>query len=215
VVDLPPPARPGARSRTGIALAAGLVAWGAAVAFGLVQMSAFEAEPGAGARPPRHWPTGTPGLDAERLTLLAFAHPHCGCTRATLVELDRLLARCRQRLAARVVFYSDAALGEGWERTASWELAAAIPGVLVQADPLGAMARGFGALTSGTVLVYSPDGRLRFAGGITAARGHEGDSAGAAGIRALAGESTIGGPDAVARAEVYGCGLVAAEAAGR
>jgi hypothetical protein len=39
-------------------------------------------------------------------------------------------------------------------------------------------AQRFGARTSGEVALYDDAGRLAFRGGITAARGHEGDSTG-------------------------------------
>ena len=45
-------------------------------------------------------------------------------------------------------------------------------------DVEGVEARRFGAQTSGTTSLYSPDGRLLFSGGITSSRGHEGDNAG-------------------------------------
>ena len=38
------------------------------------------------------------------------------------------------------------------------------------------LATEFGALTSGHALLYSTDGSLRFSGGLTDSRGHEGDS---------------------------------------
>ncbi len=42
----------------------------------------------------------------------------------------------------------------------------------------GDEARRFGAATSGHVMLYDAAGRLHFSGGITPARGHEGDSLG-------------------------------------
>jgi hypothetical protein len=56
--------------------------------------------------------------------------------------------------------------------------AAAIPGVHVISDERGAQARMFGALVSGQTLLYSATGSLLFSGGITGARGHEGDNPG-------------------------------------
>src|SRR5690606_38714408 len=90
-----------------------------------------------------------------------------------------------------------------WERTDLWQHAVRIPGVTVQADPAAAMARVFAVQTSGAVLVYSPDGRLRFAGGITGSRGHEGGNAGTIAVSAL----VSGCESCTSATPVYGCGL--------
>jgi hypothetical protein len=54
--------------------------------------------------------------------------------------------------------------------------AAAIPGVKVLFDPDRMEARRFGAETSGHNLSFGADGGLLFSGGITASRGHAGES---------------------------------------
>jgi hypothetical protein len=61
----------------------------------------------------------------------------------------------------------------------------------------------FGAATSGEALLYGPDGRLEFAGGITSSRGHEGDNPGADRIVSLV---TTGSAE-LATAPVFGCPL--------
>jgi hypothetical protein len=73
---------------------------------------------------------------------------------------------------------------------------------------MGETARAFGAKTSGFTALYAPDGRLLFHGGITASRGHEGDSAGAAAIV----DFVVLGTASVRNTAVYGCGLVGPEA---
>lgn len=45
-------------------------------------------------------------------------------------------------------------------------------------DPDGRLAVSLGSLTSGGVALYDAEGRLRYQGGITGSRGHEGDNAG-------------------------------------
>lgn len=182
--------------------------WLAAVTAGFVSMFHYSAEPAAIATPPARWPTQAPlSLDPLRPTLVLFAHPHCPCTRATLAELDRVMARCVDRLAATVLFYKDPQLGPRWERTELWDHAASIPGVRPLADPLGETARVFGAMTSGLAVLYAPDGHLMFHGGITASRGHEGDNAGAEAIIDLVASGT----GAFRTSEVYGCALVGPE----
>ena len=82
-------------------------------------------------------------------------------------------------------------------------LAARIPGVELRVDLGGKEATLFNAKTSGQVFLYDASGALRFDGGITPARGHEGDSDGKAAVLAvLAG----GGPERTSTA-VFGCEL--------
>ena len=78
---------------------------------------------------------------------------------------------------------------------------AAIPHAVRVIDKSGEEAAQFGARTSGFVVVYGPDDKLRFSGGITGSRGHAGDNVGRrAVIAALAGGHPPAHP-------VFGCGL--------
>jgi hypothetical protein len=193
------------------AAGAGCLAWSVGVVAGVVSLGRFGAEPGVLGAAPRQWPSDCEvELDPAVPTLVVFAHPHCPCTAATLRECERILGKCAGRIAPRVVFFADPELGRGWERTASWERAERMPGVRVSSDPGGGLARRFGAATSGSTVLYAPDGRLLFHGGITGARGHEGDNAGAGAIVDL----VCGGVAALPSTAVYGCSLVT-PAAGR
>lgn len=125
------------------------------------------------------WPDGSAvPLAADGATLIMFIHPKCPCTRASAAELGRLLTDTQGRVRAHVLVARPPDVYEGWERTDLWDRMAAIPGVTVDADIDGEEARRFGATASGHVVVFDPDGRLRFSGGITGARGHEGDNPG-------------------------------------
>ena len=66
-------------------------------------------------------------------------------------------------------------------------------------------ARRYGAATSGYAVLYAPDGRLAFAGGITAGRGHEGDNAGEDAILDAINSGPAGG--CPTRMPVFGCAL--------
>jgi hypothetical protein len=134
-----------------------------------------------------------------------FAHPRCPCTRASLGELEKIMARCQGAVDARVVFLQPAGQSEDWCQTDLWRSAAGIPGVRVVPDVGGALARRFHAATSGQTLVYNDRGELLFSGGITLARGHAGDNPGASAIEAcLAGQT----PEC-REAPVFGCPIAA------
>jgi hypothetical protein len=180
--------------------------WAASVCLGLTGLWMYESTPSRPAKAPAEWPAGTHlARQAGLPSLVLFAHPHCPCTRATLGELARLMTECRGKLTTTVVLVRPAGLPDGWERTDLWNGAAAIPGVSVVTDDKGIESQRFGALTSGQALLYSSDGRLLFAGGITQSRGHQGDNAGESAIAAL----VLGGGRLAkcASTPVYGCPL--------
>ena len=164
----------------------------------------FEASPGPSAGPARHWPQTTRITRSDRPALLVFVHPKCPCTRATLAELDRVLARIGDRADAHVLFVRPRGVAAGWERSDLWAIANAIPGVRVDIDEHGAEAKRFGAVTSGHTFLYGPDGRLEFSGGITAARGHAGDNAGEDAIVSV----LAAGTSDQANTSVFGCALL-------
>jgi hypothetical protein len=139
----------------------------------------------------------------KRSTLLLFAHPHCPCTRASLVELRRIMSQGEESAQAYVVFIQPDGASDEWATTSLWNFAATIPGVTCVADPGLRETAIFGALTSGQVVLYDAGGRRRYSGGITIARGHEGANPGASAIAAgLAGRSAP-----LSGAPVFGCPL--------
>jgi hypothetical protein len=181
------------------------VLWLGLVALGFSRMWGYGAELGPPAEPPLEWPAACElELDPARPTLLMFAHPHCPCTRASVGELDRIAARTRERLRIVVLFVAPPGVGDEWTHSALWDSAAAIPGVEVRVDELGACARLFGARTSGQTLLYDSAGERVYAGGVTAARGHAGDNPGAAAVIAFARD----GQAPRSNAPVFGCDLL-------
>jgi hypothetical protein len=181
------------------------LSWLLAVAAGLFGMAKYERTPGSAARTPRHWPTGTGiALDGSRATLLMFAHPKCPCTRASIGELNRLLARCRGQVSPRILFFTPDNAAAEWTQTSLWPSAQAIPGVIVESDPGGKRAKQFGAETSGHVVLYNAGGELLFQGGITAGRGHAGDNSGESSVVALLSAQNA----STQKTPVFGCALL-------
>jgi hypothetical protein len=166
----------------------------------------YSLTPGAAGNPPALWPAQSRlARKSGSLTLVMVVHPHCSCTRASIGELEILMAQAQGRLDASVIFLKPPGFSDNWTKTSLWHSAAAIPGVSVVVDD-GREARLFGAATSGQTMVYGRNGRLLFSGGITAARGHYGDSAGANAIAALTDRPTSQGGRKTA---VFGCALFA------
>jgi hypothetical protein len=113
------------------------------------------------------------------------------------------MARCPDRLAATVIFVQPPQAGKEWTATDLWSAATMIPGVTTVGDEAGIEARRFGARTSGQVLLYDVNGRLRFRGGLTPSRGHAGASTGSQAICNLVLEGAEGDSESA----VFGCSL--------
>ena len=185
-----------------------ILVWAGLAVCGSFLLERYNATPGERGPVPAHWPEATrlertPG----RPVLAVFAHPECPCTRATLAVLGEISAQLRGALDLEVVIVVDVVDPDHGEIAAR---AREIPGVRVVIDHDQAEAHRFGALTSGHTVLYGGDGALRFAGGITDARGQAGASAGRAQITALvrADRGALHRRGADAR-PVFGCELVA------
>jgi hypothetical protein len=181
------------------------VLWLSGIGTGIVMVLDYENASGSSNTAPTRWISGTSiPLDPTRDTLIMFAHPRCPCTRASVEELNRLLAQSNGGIAAHVLFFRPPNYPADWSHTELRRTVESIPGVTVQDDVNDALARKFGAETSGYVLLYNPQGQLLFRGGITGSRGHAGDNVGERAIISLAlGKGTV-----ITQTPVYGCSLL-------
>lgn len=182
-----------------------LLTWLLIVGGGSIWMISYSQTPGKPAAAPQQLPKDLPiTLQPGRPTLLMFVHPHCPCSRASLGELERLLARCQPIPDTHLIFFKAAELPEEWSESAIVEDAKSMVGVTIHSDEDGPLASRFHAETSGQVLLYDEAAELVFAGGITASRGHEGDNAGSDAIAAWVNGARAGR----LKTPVFGCGLV-------
>jgi hypothetical protein len=181
------------------------ILWLSAASGGVFYLARYENTPAAKdvSYPPVFPPESRIARDAERPTLVFFAHPKCPCTRASLRELARLMADVDGKLKASVVFIKPRDEGEEWTQTDLRRSAEAIPNVRVLIDEDERETRIFNAQTSSLTLLYDRYGNLRFSGGITAARGHEGDNAGRRAVVEIAAEEA----DKTVETHVFGCPL--------
>ena len=157
--------------------------WSVLVVCGFAALGWHEFEPGANGSVPLTWPSGsTLNRPTDRPTILLFAHPMCPCTRASLRELTQIISNIRNPADFCVVFARPEGTDSGWSHGLSWNVAAGIPGVRVVEDFACAEVRRFSVVTSGHVLAFDARGSLRFSGGITGSRGHDGDNYGRAAV---------------------------------
>ncbi|HEY1170543.1 MAG TPA: hypothetical protein VGH19_04165 [Verrucomicrobiae bacterium] len=182
--------------------------WLVMVGVGFALVLRYENTPGGEGEITSRWPAETAlKLDSGHANLILFAHPQCPCTRATIEELNRLLARTKTKVHTQVWFFQPTNFPASWSRSDLWRSAERIPGLTVQADVDGREAKLFGAETSGSVLLYDAKGQLLFKGGITSGRGHMGDNAGESSIAAL----LDGKSPALNETPVYGCSMLSCE----
>ena len=186
----------------GAILTAAIATWSVVLGGGTYAMWRYKQTPAARVCAPARWPAGSAlSRDPTRWTLLLFAHPECPCTRASLTELGRILSTLGDKVSPTIVVLSPPD-EPGWRQSAIWRRATEIV-PRVHPDTDGNEAIRFGAVASGYTLLYDPGGTLRFAGGITGARGHEGHNVGEARLVALA----EGRLDALQESPTFGCAL--------
>jgi hypothetical protein len=220
---VPHPAAVRGPSRTVLALLLG--AWAAALFAGAWAVQRHQREAGAAGAAPASLPASAselaPGSRGPAV-LWAFVHPQCPCTGASLRELEQVLVAHQRslrgsRLSVRVAFYRPTGSASSWSRTASWRaterLAKSFPAVSLHDDRGGALARSMGVLTSGHVLLYDAARRLRFSGGVTISRGHEGSNPAEDALVRLLRRADVWSlaasprPPALVKTPVFGCAL--------
>ncbi|WP_145251176.1 thioredoxin domain-containing protein [Aeoliella mucimassa] len=155
------------------------------------------------------WPSDSElVLAGDRPTLVFFVHPRCPCTRASVRQLERTLTGAGLSNGAQPKLIVVATVPEdadrAWRATDVITRSARLPFAEVHWDTSGKESSRFGATTSGTLMLFQPDGALCFAGGVTSSRGHEGDNQGSRNLLvALRQEQSL----AISHQPVFGCKL--------
>jgi len=182
-----------------------VILWAAACSTGFGALWVYSNTRGDLGQPTAPWPADQPlTLDDDRPTLVLFAHPKCPCTDATLSQLERLQGRYPDRFGIRVVLYEPEQADLTWRSTRLWRRAQRLSEAAVLADPAGRITAAFGAATSGQTGLFAPSGELLFWGGLTSARGHEGDSLGSDAVA----EAVQSGLSRSTNAPVFGCTIL-------
>jgi hypothetical protein len=184
--------------------AVAFVLWVAALLFGARTLLNYEGTPGVPGRPPTQWPSQSYVMrPIGTYTLVMFAHPNCPCTRASLAELETIMTQLQGKLSAFVLFSIPGGSSAEVQASDLWRRSATIPGVQALYDQKALETERFGARVSGQTMLYDPEGRLAFSGGITDTRGHQGSNFGADAVI----RTVTNGGSASFRAPVFGCAL--------
>jgi hypothetical protein len=134
----------------------------------------------------------------------------CPCTDASLAELRVLLSGAAGQVTTVVAFGVPTDRRDQWADSRAWRTARGLAGAEPFIDDDQLEAHRFGARTSGQVLLYGREGDLLFSGGITLARGHEGENEGLTRLTAAL-ESGL----ASKSSPVFGCPLETERARGQ
>jgi hypothetical protein len=122
------------------------------------------------------WPQDSRLVQESSERLVIFIHPQCPCTRATLSELEAVLAR--HTVATTLVV---SAIDPEWLTSTVMQhinrIQTGYPALIdVFLDNDGSESECFEASASGHCMYFNRQGRKVFSGGITASRGHVGDN---------------------------------------
>lgn len=183
--------------------------WLLGIAFGMNLMMTHETDAGPRAQPhtiiePSALST-IQSFHSKPYSLVMFAHPHCVCTKASLAELRWLAEQCSERAQIITVFVKPEGAPDDWLNADNCQLAKSISEATMQIDEHATLARTFGAMTSGHVFLINREGEILFSGGITQARGVEGESDGRRAIYTLTTENNLQVSETPIQTNVFGC----------
>jgi hypothetical protein len=127
-------------------------------------------------------PKGSSLLSSTRPTLLVFLHPKCSCSKATVVELEKLLPTL-EGVDVKVVMNVPAGRDLSWSSGDLKDQVSPLKYVTIVNDMGGAEALRFHASTSGHAMLIDAQKNLIYSGGLTPGRGHVGETQGHTVIR--------------------------------
>ncbi len=174
-----------------------ILGWLGLVAGGFGALIRYEAAPGPKTSAPAQLSHLSPN---HRPSLILALHPKCPCSRATVGELEKILARAKSPFSITILAFKPKAEPDSWIQSSTLRALSKM-GAEIVTDTDGARAEKLGLATSGQFLLYSVDGQLLFNGGITAGRGHSGDNVAEDALLNLLN----GHPAPLASAPVFGC----------
>ncbi|MGK0186649.1 MAG: hypothetical protein ACI9R3_002432 [Verrucomicrobiales bacterium] len=180
-----------------------VVLWALSAVSGFTYLSLFQHRAGDEGMPKENVPA------SSAVKVLMFLHPRCSCSHASVHELQRILLSTKTgesspRVHAQIfLFQPDETDSDAWDGSAMISELKLFPSVEICNDPRGRIAASHGIATSGHVLIYDKEGNLKFSGGITQRRAHEGENTN--GI--LAVQAILQVSNEIVRRPVFGCSI--------
>lgn len=192
-------------THSGRGLGSVVIAWSVLVLIGYGCMVFYSTAPAKSAISVGPFPTGSALAKGSGLTLVTFLHPRCPCSKASVSELQELLAQSKfpSNLTVYAVVSQPHGSSAGFTQGAILDSLSGMKNVQLIIDKDDLESQRFGALTSGQTLLFDSQGNCLFSGGITAARGEVGANAG---VDALL-QCIASGQASPNKTPVFGCSL--------
>ena len=163
-----------------------LSAWIVLIIGGTLAITAYSNTPGVRPETVACWPeTSTLTRSEDSPTVVLFLHPKCPCSVSTLREMERALSGNSDQVEVQIGLFCPPNEPDEWTKTSLSKFAEHLKPGSTFIDRSAVEARRFGVLTSGHVLVFSASGKILFSGGVTAAKGHDGENRGGLALRSL------------------------------
>ena len=150
------------------------------------------------------WPNTTSiELDKKAPTLIMFFHPQCSCSKASVSGLIDIVRNAKNKINVIVVLYKPEEKLDTWITQSDIWKRLVENKIKVIIDTNGVESKKFNSATSGQTYLYETNGFAVFSGGVTPARGHEGDSRGKMAILNYVNNHTV----ITKITAVFGCSL--------
>jgi len=187
----------------------GILLWLGICLLSTYWMMSYDFIPGRVGFKLNQWPSETHlSLTPGKTTVIAFLHPKCVCTKATVNQLIHTLeAHPDASLIAAVFTPKNLYDKQEWKENAYVRaIRTQVPNARIFYDEEGVEARRFGAFTSGSILVFDAKGKEIFQGGITDRRGGEKNNPGLQQFRSALTDGTDYSFNE--SAPVFGCPII-------
>lgn len=151
---------------------------------------------------------GVAGRSKGKPSLIVFIHPHCFCSWATFRQLETVLNETNDIDLPVVEIYVFVPVEEprgDWMNSKLVRAFAGLPNAILTKDSGGRFALNYGSLTSGSICFIDKDSKLKFSGGITSSRGHQGECSASETLKSVLGGDEVESDQA--RPPVFGCPL--------
>ncbi len=181
------------------------IAWGVLAVIGYSCMVFYSTAPAKSAMSVGPFPVQSALARGSGLTLITFLHPRCPCSKASVSELQELLAQSKfpSNLTVYAVVSQPHGCSSDFTQGAILDSLSNMKNVQLIIDKDDLESQRFGARTSGQTLLFDSQGNCLFCGGITAARGEVGANAGVDALR----QCINSGQTALKKTPVFGCSL--------
>lgn len=201
-----------------------IIVWLVVVTGATIVQFRYETTPAQVLAAPERWPV-LPELKLEpgHAVVLMALHPRCPCSAASIEQLQECVRSMDNRIDLIILESMPAGAKPEWTDSALCRQIKALSRAKLIIDTDGTLASAFGLTTSGQVVAYDSAGELRFNGGLTAARGVEGNNPSSETFRELLAQMLLNDSSvAVSGSEtgihirpllppVFGCKLVAGD----